>query len=166
MDISVIDKKGKHSSVKKISDVVFNREYSEALVHQIVTAFRANARGGNRAQKNRSSVKFSTRKPWKQKGRGVNICQMLSDPERFGYTKKEVRAMALSRAVKARRKIPEGRCVGKRVAQMEGHHYCQEMNNWDDNYKCHEKSGNCVKIIKPRIKKAINDKLRSYRYKL
>ena len=116
-------------------------------------------------RRNKKRKNKKTRKR-KQKGRGVNICQMLSDPERFGYTKKEVRAMALSRAVKARRKIPEGRCVGKRVAQVEGHHYCQEMNNWDDNYKCHEKSGNCVKIIKPRIKKAINDKLRSYGYKL
>ena len=118
-----------------------------------------------KTKRNKKRKNKKTRKR-KQKGRGVNICQMLSDPERFGYTKKEVRAMALSRAVKARRKIPEGRCVGKRVAQMEGHHYCQEMNNWDDNYKCHEKSGNCVKIIKPRIKKAINDKLRSYGYKL
>jgi len=80
MDISVIDKKGKHSSVRNMSDVVFNREYSEALVHQIVTAFRANARGGNRAQKNRSSVKFSTRKPWKQKGTGRARAGRASSP--------------------------------------------------------------------------------------
>ena len=46
---------------------VFSRDYSSALVHQLVESYRANARGGNRAQKSRSNVKeFSTRKPWKQ----------------------------------------------------------------------------------------------------
>ena len=118
-----------------------------------------------RTRKKRKSKRKKTKKR-KQKGRGANICQMLSDPNRFGFTKKEVRAMALRRAVKAGRNIPRGRCVGKRVAQVEAHHYCQEMNNWDDNYKCHEKNGNCVKIVVPSIKQAINDRLRSQGYKL
>ena len=38
--------------------------------HQIVVAFQANARSGNRAQKDRAEVKHSTKKPWRQKGTG------------------------------------------------------------------------------------------------
>ena len=80
MDINVINNKGKSTSVKTVSDDVFNKDYSEALIHQIVTAFRANGRGGNRAQKNRASVKFSTRKPWKQKGTGRARAGRASSP--------------------------------------------------------------------------------------
>src|SRR4029077_507240 len=47
-----------------------NRDYNEALVHQIVTAFEANARSGNRAQKSRGEINKSHKKPWKQKGTG------------------------------------------------------------------------------------------------
>ena len=52
------------------SDALFARDYNESLVHQVVTAYQANARGGNRAQKGRSDVNKSHRKPWKQKGTG------------------------------------------------------------------------------------------------
>jgi large subunit ribosomal protein L4 len=52
------------------SDALFAREYNESLVHQVVTAYQANARGGNRAQKGRSDVNKSHRKPWRQKGTG------------------------------------------------------------------------------------------------
>ena len=40
------------------------------MVHQLVTAFLANARSGNRAQLTRAEVKHSTKKPWRQKGTG------------------------------------------------------------------------------------------------
>jgi len=49
---------------------VFGREFNEALVHQLVTAYQANARQGTRAQKDRAMVKHSTKKPWRQKGTG------------------------------------------------------------------------------------------------
>ncbi len=52
------------------SDALFARDYNESLVHQVVTAYQANARSGNRAQKGRSDVNKSHRKPWKQKGTG------------------------------------------------------------------------------------------------
>jgi large subunit ribosomal protein L4 len=52
------------------SDELFGREYNEALVHQVITAYQANARGGNRAQKSRGQVNKSHRKPWRQKGTG------------------------------------------------------------------------------------------------
>lgn len=54
----------------EVSEVSFAREYNEALVHQVVTAYLAGARQGSRAQKTRSEVAGGGRKPWKQKGSG------------------------------------------------------------------------------------------------
>jgi large subunit ribosomal protein L4 len=54
----------------KVSDATFGREFSEALVHQVVTAYLAGARAGTSAQKNRSAVRGGGKKPWKQKGTG------------------------------------------------------------------------------------------------
>ena len=70
MELKVLDKNGKITETREVVDTVFSRDYSGPLVHQLVESYRANGRGGNRAQKNRSNVKFSTRKPWKQKGTG------------------------------------------------------------------------------------------------
>jgi large subunit ribosomal protein L4 len=53
-----------------VSDGLFGREYNEALVHQLIVAYQANARAGNRAQLTRSEVRHSTKKPWRQKGTG------------------------------------------------------------------------------------------------
>ena len=80
MDVKFLDKSGNVTDNKKVSDTVFSREYSESLVHQLVESFRANSRGGNRAQKDRSEVKFSTRKPWKQKGTGRARAGRASSP--------------------------------------------------------------------------------------
>lgn len=52
------------------SEVVFGREFNEALVHQVVTAYLAGARQGTRKQKTRSEVSGGGRKPWRQKGTG------------------------------------------------------------------------------------------------
>src|SRR4029077_15109532 len=52
------------------SDALFGRDYNESLVHQIVIAYQANARMGPRAQKGRSDVRHSHKKPWSQKGTG------------------------------------------------------------------------------------------------
>ena len=65
MELKVLDKDGVINGTKKVVEAVFSRTYSGPLVHQLVESYRANGRGGNRAQKNRSKVKFSTRKPWK-----------------------------------------------------------------------------------------------------
>ena len=53
-----------------VSDATFGREFSEALVHQVVTAYMAGARAGTKAQKNRSAVSGGGKKPWRQKGSG------------------------------------------------------------------------------------------------
>ncbi len=60
---------GSKSSVA-VSDATFSREYNEALVHQVVTAYMAGGRQGTRAQKTRSEVNGGGKKPWNQKGSG------------------------------------------------------------------------------------------------
>ena len=70
MELKIINDKGKATSSVKASDELFGRDYNEPLVHQIVTAYMANARKGTRAQKARSDMKRSHRKPWRQKGTG------------------------------------------------------------------------------------------------
>lgn len=54
----------------ELSDTAFGREYNEALVHQVVTAYLAGARQGTRAQKTRAEVSGGGKKPWRQKGTG------------------------------------------------------------------------------------------------
>ena len=54
----------------KVSEATFGREFSEALVHQVVTAYLAGGRAGTKAQKNRSAARGGGKKPWRQKGTG------------------------------------------------------------------------------------------------
>lgn len=54
----------------ELSEVAFGREFNEALVHQVVTAYLAGGRAGTRAQKTRAEVSGGGKKPWKQKGTG------------------------------------------------------------------------------------------------
>jgi large subunit ribosomal protein L4 len=70
MDLKLINEQGKSAATVAAPDALFGREYNEALIHQIVTAYRANGRLGTRAQKGRSDVRHSHKKPWRQKGTG------------------------------------------------------------------------------------------------
>jgi large subunit ribosomal protein L4 len=70
MDLKLINDQGQAAATLAGSDALFGREYNEALVHQVVRAFQANARSGNRAQKARGDVNKSHKKPWAQKGTG------------------------------------------------------------------------------------------------
>jgi len=60
---------GANGSVE-VSDLAFGKEFNEALVHQVVTAYLAGARQGTKAQKTRSEVSGGGAKPWRQKGTG------------------------------------------------------------------------------------------------
>ena len=80
MELKVINAQGQVSGSLQASDALFAREYNESLVHQLVTAFLANARSGNRAQLTRAEVKHSTKKPWRQKGTGRARSGMTSSP--------------------------------------------------------------------------------------
>lgn len=80
IELHVIDNLGQHVSKVEVSDRLFGREYNEALVSQIVVAYQANARSGDRAQKDRGTVRHSTKKPWRQKGTGRARAGMTSSP--------------------------------------------------------------------------------------
>lgn len=66
MDITLHNSK----EIVSVSDAAFARDFNEALVHQIVTAYMAGGRAGTKAQKNRSAVRGGGAKPWAQKGTG------------------------------------------------------------------------------------------------
>src|SRR4029078_9324913 len=68
------------SGTLKATDDIFAREFNQALVHQLVVAYQANARLGTRAQKDRGAVNHSTKKPWRQKGTGRARAGMTSSP--------------------------------------------------------------------------------------
>ncbi|WP_079417350.1 50S ribosomal protein L4 [Thiomonas intermedia] len=80
MQLEFLNAQGQPADKFDVSPEVFGRDFNEDLVHQIVIAYQANARLGNRAQKDRAVVKHSTRKPWKQKGTGRARAGMTSSP--------------------------------------------------------------------------------------
>ena len=80
MELKLLNEQGQSTESVSASDKAFGREYNEALVHQVVTAYMANARQGTRAQKDRGEVKHSTKKPWRQKGTGRARSGMTSSP--------------------------------------------------------------------------------------
>jgi large subunit ribosomal protein L4 len=80
MELKLIDAQGQDAGAITASDAVFARDYNEALVHQLVTAYMANARTGDRAQLTRAEVRHSTKKPFKQKGTGRARAGMTSSP--------------------------------------------------------------------------------------
>ncbi len=80
MELQVLNAQGQPDAKLAASDEVFAREYNEALIHQVVVAYQANGRSGNRAQKTRAEVRHSTKKPWRQKGTGNARAGMTSSP--------------------------------------------------------------------------------------
>jgi len=80
MDLKLIDDKGQDAGAVSASDTLFARDYNEPLVHQLVTAYMANGRSGDRAQLSRAEVRHSTKKPFKQKGTGNARAGMTSSP--------------------------------------------------------------------------------------
>ncbi len=61
---------GGSSQTLTVSEAAFGRDFNEALIHQVVTAYQAGGRAGTKAQKNRSDVSGGGAKPWRQKGTG------------------------------------------------------------------------------------------------
>jgi len=80
MQLELLNEQGQSTAKVDAPDTIFARDYNEALVHQIVVAYQANARQGTRAQKNREAVHHSTKKPFRQKGTGRARAGMTSSP--------------------------------------------------------------------------------------
>ena len=80
MQLEFLNDQGQAASKVDAPETVFGRDYNEALIHQLVVAYQANARQGTRAQKDREQVKHSTKKPFRQKGTGNARAGMTSSP--------------------------------------------------------------------------------------
>jgi large subunit ribosomal protein L4 len=80
MQLELLNDRGEAADKVDAPDTVFSREYNEALIHQIVVAYQANARQGTRAQLDRGQVSHSTKKPFRQKGTGRARAGMTSSP--------------------------------------------------------------------------------------
>jgi len=72
MELAIAVPQGEAAPKKgvEVSATTFGRDFNEALVHQVVTAYLAEARSGTRAQKTRTEVRGGGAKPWRQKGTG------------------------------------------------------------------------------------------------
>src|SRR5258706_7914552 len=73
-------KNAKPASEIQLSDAAFGRDYNEALVHQVVTAYMAAGRAGTKAQKTRAEVRGGGKKPWSQKGTGQARAGSIRSP--------------------------------------------------------------------------------------
>ena len=63
-----------------VSDAVFGKEFNEALVHQVVTAYRNAGRSGTKAQLTKAEVRGGGRKPRPQKGGGTSRAGSIRSP--------------------------------------------------------------------------------------
>jgi large subunit ribosomal protein L4 len=79
MELKLINDKGVAGTVAA-KDEIFARDFNEALIHQLVVAYEANARLATSKQKDRGEVRHSTKKPWRQKGTGRARAGMTSSP--------------------------------------------------------------------------------------
>jgi large subunit ribosomal protein L4 len=79
MELKLINDKGAAGTVAA-KDEIFARDFNEALIHQLVVAYSANARRATSKQKDRGEVRHSTKKPWRQKGTGRARAGMTSSP--------------------------------------------------------------------------------------
>ncbi|MFG6448653.1 50S ribosomal protein L4 [Roseateles sp. BYS180W] len=80
MQLELLNEQGQATAKVDAPDALFARDYNEALVHQVVVAYQANARQGTRAQLTRAEVRHSTKKPFRQKGTGNARAGMTSSP--------------------------------------------------------------------------------------
>ncbi|QCI23479.1 50S ribosomal protein L4 [Buchnera aphidicola] len=76
MELALRDKKG----VIHVSDIIFNCNFNEALVHQVIVSYSSGIRQGTKSQKSRSEVSGSGKKPWRQKGTGRSRSGALRSP--------------------------------------------------------------------------------------
>jgi len=80
MELKVLGADGSSGASVAVSDALFGHEVNASLIHQVVTAYMANARTANRAQKGRSEINKTKKKPWRQKGTGRARAGKASSP--------------------------------------------------------------------------------------
>ena len=70
MELEVLNQNGSGDSKVSLAEGVFNQEFNQDLVHQLVNTYIFNGHQRTKGQKNRSAVRGGGKKPWKQKGTG------------------------------------------------------------------------------------------------
>jgi large subunit ribosomal protein L4 len=70
MELEVLNQNGSGDSKVSLAENVFNQEFNQDLVHQLVNTYIHNSHQRTKGQKNRSAVRGGGKKPWKQKGTG------------------------------------------------------------------------------------------------
>ena len=70
MELEILNQNGSGDSKISLADSVFNQEFNQDLVHQLVSTYIHNSHKRTKGQKNRSAVRGGGKKPWKQKGTG------------------------------------------------------------------------------------------------
>tara|TARA_Y100000766_G_scaffold188892_1_gene162316 strand:+ start:953 stop:1576 length:624 start_codon:yes stop_codon:yes gene_type:complete len=70
MELEVLNQNGSGDSKVSLAEGVFNQEFNQDLVHQLVNTYIFNSHQRTKGQKNRSAVRGGGKKPWKQKGTG------------------------------------------------------------------------------------------------
>ena len=91
----------------QVSDATFGASFNEALVHQVITAYRAGGRAGTKAQKSRAQVRGGGKKPWAQKGTGQARAGSIRSPLWIGGGR-AFAAKPRSHAQKLNRKMYRG----------------------------------------------------------
>ncbi len=70
MELKVLNISLNSLNTIEVNDTIFARDFNQALVHQVTTAYMSGSRQGSKAQKNRSAVSGGGKRPWAQKGTG------------------------------------------------------------------------------------------------
>ncbi len=135
MELKMINDKGAAGTFDA-PDALFGRDFNEALVHQVVVAFQANARIGSRAQKDRGAVNHSTKKPWRQKGTGRARAGMTSSPLWRGGGKIGVEIFKVGQKVDV-----QGVTIGKGFAGVIKRHHFGGQNASHGNSISHRVPG-------------------------
>ena len=79
VQLAVNSTSGSGNETVQLSDA-FGADYNEALIHQVVVAYRAGARAGTKGLKNRAQVAGGGAKPWRQKGTGRSRAGTIRSP--------------------------------------------------------------------------------------
>ena len=127
MELELLNEQGEATATVAAPEALFGRDYNEALVHQLVVAYQANARQGTRKQKDRSEVNYSTRKPWRQKGTGrarqgsIRAPQWIGGGVVFGPTPRSY-AQAMPRKMRrlAIRSVLSAKVRDERLSVVQG----------------------------------------------
>ena len=68
--VKVYNMQAKEVGQVNLPDELFAVEYNEPLIHEVIVAYNANQRQGNKSALTRSEVRGHAKKPWRQKGTG------------------------------------------------------------------------------------------------